>query len=1241
MKIKFLMCVAVLATAIFCLAYGGIIRAAAPQTAADCLSVVGGSNYSTAEQISCLQNLIAQLTAQLKALQVQQGATTAAWCYTFNTNLGFAQSGTNDIAQLHTALQQQGITYGSDTSTTYAEDTAAAVVQFQGKYGIKQSGYVGPITRAKLNELYGCTTTQAPVPPVCNPNWTCGWGPCTNGSQSQAITDSNNCGVSSFGASIACPALTQTCNVSTQPSIVSLGTNNALPGEKVAIYLSSIPSANYYSVIFAGNTVVGPVAATLSSDGTYLGFTVPPANFPSGSYTLTVNGNNPDGSLAFKTQNSVPFTIGIASTQPPTTTQPPQNSLVAYYKLDGDVTDSSGNGNNGTIVGGVSCNITGKVGQACNFDGTDSISIPSSVMPTQQYTISAWVKIDEAAKTEVWRNWIMKPDFETTPVEIGVGDGRSTGGASGPMFLVWNNSAGVVNLENNSFNLRDGSWHQMAATYKPGEQDVYVDGQLAGTSYYTGTLPATNSPIYIGGGKLGAYHMPWVGGIDEVRIYNYVLPFSQIQQIYATAGGTTSTPVNGVCGSANGVATSSAPTTNLCLTGTTIGVASNATVAGTAPTSWSWTCTGSNGGTSAYCSTPSATAAPSITVTSPNGGEKYVVGSNMIISWSNTNYRNSVVNIFLYQGQQSGDYNYVAQIGNLGQVNNGMTTWTIPSTIPPGNNYFIRIGLDVQDPQTGMDTFDDSNAPFSITAPVTISLNTPSLVMSSTTPAQFIAAGNSGATNASQATYNFTANGWPVMITELKFGIAGSESSPSPTVSNICVGSVCSQPVNGVADLTGLQLTVPTGYAGLNQPVLVSYAPVGSGGVPSGAVAAIVLNYVKYTISYGISQTITPSISAPTMTLVGSMPTLTVNQMSPSSGLVPGTNNQIGQVTVAANSKGSIKINKITFNFATSGFSGSPTISGPKFGLYDNSAMPIAGSSCSVSGATIVCTLGSGFATDYSIAAGQSQVFNLLATINGSANAGATASIATSLTTTGFIWDDTSSNGSTNSVGLTGYLIYNFPTNSYITTYTGGSTTAINGACGSSNGQTLSSAPTTNLCSTGIVSSVSGSGPWTWTCPGSNGGTTASCSALATSLLTQVLQLQAQASTACTQGQTIPQIPANATSSDLQTLVLQLQITILNCQSATTPVNGACGSANGTTVSSAPTTNLCSTGITSSVSGSGPWTWTCVGSNGGTSASCSASIASAAGFNTLQNSLASISDAVAQIEAEIQAMLKK
>ena len=52
-----------------------------------------------------------------------------------------------------------------------------------------------------------------------------------------------------------------------------------------------------------------------------------------------------------------------------------------------------------------------------------------------------------------------------------------------------------------------------------------------------------------------------------------------------------------------------------------------------------------------------------------------------------------------------------------------------------------------------------------------------------------------------------------------------------------------------------------------------------------------------------------------------------------------------------------------------------------------------------------------------------------------------------------------------------------------------------NGVCGASSSQALSSAFSTSLCTAGTASSVSGVGPWTWSCTGVNGGTTSSCSA--------------------------------------------------------------------------------------------------------------------------------------------------
>jgi hypothetical protein len=58
--------------------------------------------------------------------------------------------------------------------------------------------------------------------------------------------------------------------------------------------------------------------------------------------------------------------------------------------------------------------------------------------------------------------------------------------------------------------------------------------------------------------------------------------------------------------------------------------------------------------------------------------------------------------------------------------------------------------------------------------------------------------------------------------------------------------------------------------------------------------------------------------------------------------------------------------------------------------------------------------------------------------------------------------------------------------------------------------------------------------------------------------------------------------------------------------SAPVPVNGTCGSANGAIFTVVPSANLCAVGTASTVSGAGPFAWTCAGSNGGTTANCAA-----------------------------------
>ncbi len=166
----------------------------------------------------------------------------------------------------------------------------------------------------------------------------------------------------------------------------------------------------------------------------------------------------------------------------------------------------------------------------------------------------------------------------------------------------------------------------------------------------------------------------------------------------------------------------------------------------------------------------------------------------------------------------------------------------------------------------------------------------------------------------------------------------------------------------------------------------------------------------------------------------------------------------------------------------------------------------------------------------------------------------------------------------------------------------------INGTCGSANKADFFTQPTVNLCNSGNASSTTGKGPWRWTCAGSNGGTSARCSA----------NLEVNGTCGSAGGQSFPRAPRSnlcgtgkpsrltGTGPWSWTCAGSNGGVTANC-SANILVNGVCGTANGKIYSSAPTANLCKYGIASQVSGTGPWDWTCQGENGGTSTSCSAS----------------------------------
>jgi hypothetical protein len=105
--------------------------------------------------IAQLQAQIAQLLEQIRVLQNQQRPN-QNHCYQFTRDLK-AGDDSSDVFHLNELLETYGFhSYARYDSVFSNTVTLPAVIKFQTTYGIPATGYVGPLTRAKLNSLYGC-----------------------------------------------------------------------------------------------------------------------------------------------------------------------------------------------------------------------------------------------------------------------------------------------------------------------------------------------------------------------------------------------------------------------------------------------------------------------------------------------------------------------------------------------------------------------------------------------------------------------------------------------------------------------------------------------------------------------------------------------------------------------------------------------------------------------------------------------------------------------------------------------------------------------------------------------------------------------------------------------------------------------------------------------------------------------------------------------------------------------------
>lgn len=210
-------------------------------------------------------------------------------------------------------------------------------------------------------------------------------------------------------------------------------------------------------------------------------------------------------------------------------------NLVGYWRFEGNALDSSGNGNDGTIIGATPT--AGKVGNALDFNGASNYvntNIDYSKAINENFSISVWIKKSGSTTNQsiIGKGFGTNPKFEwrlalfSSRPKFDYWDATFTGSSSGtPLSLFYPTTIPAE------------EWHHIFVTYNGTAKNgkMYFDGiNVVNSSTVTATSFANEAnTVEIGRAFFfqgtSAY---FNGSIDEVMIFNKSLTTQEIQEIY-------------------------------------------------------------------------------------------------------------------------------------------------------------------------------------------------------------------------------------------------------------------------------------------------------------------------------------------------------------------------------------------------------------------------------------------------------------------------------------------------------------------------------------------------------------------------------------------------------------------------------------------------------------------------------------------------------------------------------------
>ncbi|MFA6554525.1 MAG: LamG domain-containing protein [Candidatus Paceibacterota bacterium] len=224
------------------------------------------------------------------------------------------------------------------------------------------------------------------------------------------------------------------------------------------------------------------------------------------------------------------------------------SGLLGWWTFDGadmlrNVTDKSGNGNNGKLVNFTSTSsavVAGKIGQGLKFDGSNDYVIntgsSATFNPANGITISLWLKPTTAST-------------KTFLTKLQTGNGYYTRFTNTRLVGILDASRSWVNL-NSASALPLNAWSYVTFTADSTGYNIYINGSLNNSTTTAWVQPTTANALVIGGDTNGSSYFP--GTLDDVRIYNRALSANEVRRLYSLGAGTKMAvppPVSGTSGS--------------------------------------------------------------------------------------------------------------------------------------------------------------------------------------------------------------------------------------------------------------------------------------------------------------------------------------------------------------------------------------------------------------------------------------------------------------------------------------------------------------------------------------------------------------------------------------------------------------------------------------------------------------------------------------------------------------------